>query len=180
MKAHRGEPANAEADIQAEEAISSKEWNERTNRAVFTWQEPRQKRSTVSYEDHEPTWNSGVWKAIRRGSAQQEVRKHRDRVTGAWKQISKQRRRVDASFDLSMVTALQHVREWTKGDSNLYQGEGKRGKHSPAFLRHMGSGLHAETRCRKVYAGQVFEEQITSIEAKKTFGDGGGRNYANS
>jgi len=31
----------------------------------------------------------------------------RDRVTGAWKQISKQRRRVDVSYDPSMVTALQ-------------------------------------------------------------------------
>ena len=31
-----------------------------------------------------------------------------DRVTGAWKQISKQRRRVDVSYAPSMVTALQH------------------------------------------------------------------------
>ena len=49
---------------------------------------------------------------VRRGSAEEEVRKHRDRVTGpgAWKQISKQRlgRRVDVSYDPSMVTALQH------------------------------------------------------------------------
>jgi len=29
-------------------------------------------------------------------------------VTGAWKQISKQRRRVDVSYDPSMVTVLQH------------------------------------------------------------------------
>jgi len=49
-----------------------------------------------------------VRKAIRRGSAEEEVRKHRDRVTGAWKQISKQRRRVDVSYDPIMVTALQH------------------------------------------------------------------------
>jgi len=48
-----------------------------------------------------------VRKAIRQGSAEEEVRKHRDRLTGAWKQISKQRRRVDVSYDLSMVTALQ-------------------------------------------------------------------------
>jgi len=33
---------------------------------------------------------------------------HLDRVTGAWKQISTQRRRVDVSYDLRMVTALQH------------------------------------------------------------------------
>ena len=49
--------------------------------------------------------DSGVRKAIRRGSAEEEVRKHRNRVTGAWKQISKQRRRVDVSYDL---TALHH------------------------------------------------------------------------
>jgi len=51
-------------------------------------------------------------KAIRRGSAEEEVRKHRDRVTGAWKRISKQRRRV--SYDPSMVTALQHGEEGFK------------------------------------------------------------------
>ena len=62
----------------------------------------------MSYEDRKSTWNSGVRKAIRRGSAEEEVHKHRDRLTGAWKQISKQRRRVDVSYDPSMVTALQH------------------------------------------------------------------------
>jgi len=50
----------------------------------------------------------GTRKAIRRGSSEEEVRNHRDRVTGAWKQVSKQRRRVDVSYDLSMVTALRH------------------------------------------------------------------------
>ena len=29
-------------------------------------------------------------------------------MTGAWKQTSKQRRRVDVSYDPSMVTALRH------------------------------------------------------------------------
>jgi len=110
VKAHRGEPANEEADIQADKAISGKdvptEWHDRTNRAVFTWQEPRRKGGTVSYEDRKSTWNSGVRKAIRRGSAEEEVCKHRDPtscVTEAWKQISKQRRRVDVSYDPSMV-----------------------------------------------------------------------------
>jgi len=108
VKAHRGGPANEEADIQADKAISDKdvptEWHDRTNRAVFTWQEPRRKGGTVNYADRKSTWNSGVQKAIRRGSAEEEVRKHWDRVTGAWKQISKQRRRVDVSYDPSMVT----------------------------------------------------------------------------
>ena len=62
----------------------------------------------MSFEDQKSTWNSGVRKAIRRGSAEEEVRKHRDRVTGVCKQISKQRRRVDVSYGPSMVMALQH------------------------------------------------------------------------
>jgi len=68
VKAHRGEPANEEADIQTGKAISGKdvptEWHDSTNRAVFTWQEPRQREGTVSYEDRKSTWNSGVQKAI--------------------------------------------------------------------------------------------------------------------
>jgi len=108
-KKHRGEPANEEADIHADKAISGK--NVPTvlhNRTVFTWQEPRWKGGTVNYEDRKSTWNSGARKVIRQGSAEEEVRKHRDCVTGAWKQISKQSRRVDVSYDLSMVTALQY------------------------------------------------------------------------
>jgi len=73
--------------------------------AVFTWQEPRRKGGTVSYEDRKSTWNSGVWKVIRQGWAEEQVRKHRDRVTGAWKQISKQRRWVDVNYD---STEIQH------------------------------------------------------------------------
>jgi len=59
----------------------------------------------------------------------------------------------------------------------LYQGEGTKRKHASTFPRHIGSGLHAETRCRKVYAGKVFEQQQNLMEAKKTFGDGFGSNY---
>ena len=55
VKAHRGETANEKADIQEDKAISCKdvptEWHDWTNRAVLTWQEPRRKGGTVSYED---------------------------------------------------------------------------------------------------------------------------------
>jgi len=40
---------------------------------------------------------------------------------------------------------------------NLYQGDGKKRRHPPAFLRHMGSGLHTETECRKDYDGKIIE-----------------------
>jgi len=66
-----------EADIQADKAFSCKdfptEWYDRTNRAVFTWQEPRRKEGIVSYQDRKLTWNSGVPRAIRRGSSEEEA-----------------------------------------------------------------------------------------------------------
>ena len=69
---------------------------------------------------------------------------------------------------------------WGEFQKDLYQAERKRGRHPPAFLRHMGSGRHAETGCRRVYTGEVFEWQKNSMEAGEMFGDSGGRNYANS
>ena len=48
VNAHRGKLAYEEADIQADKAILSKnipmEWHNRTNQAVFTWQEPLERR----------------------------------------------------------------------------------------------------------------------------------------
>ena len=75
---------------------------------MITWQEPRQKGGKLSYENQKLTWNSGVRQAIRRGSAEEGVHKYQDRVTGAWKQIGKQRRRVDVSYNPNMVRALRH------------------------------------------------------------------------
>jgi len=73
VKAHRRKLANEEADIQADKAIQgkdvSKENHNRTNRAVFTWQESRRKGGKVSYADRKSTSNTGMWKAIRQGSA---------------------------------------------------------------------------------------------------------------
>jgi len=111
--------------------------------------------------------------------AEEEVRKHRDRVTGAWKQISKQRWWVDVSYDPSTKWSTLWSKygngstAWYKNgrgefQKDLYQGEGKRGRHPPAFLRYMGSGLHAETGCRKVYAGEVPEWQKNPMAAKET------------
>jgi len=89
VRAHRGEHANEKAHIQADKTNSNKdvltEWRDRTNRAVFTRQESRQKEGTVSYEDWNSMLNSRVRKVIRGGSAKVEVCKHRDHVMGAWK-----------------------------------------------------------------------------------------------
>ena len=54
--------------------------------------------------DRKSMWNSRGWRAIRQGSKEKEVRKHKDRVTGAWKQISKQRRRLDVKSQQTKTT----------------------------------------------------------------------------
>jgi len=73
------------------------------------------------------------------------------------------------------------LHEWMKRDSKrLVSRRWKKRKHPPAFLRHIHNKLHAETGCRKVDAGKVFERQTNSMEAKETFGDGCGRNYTSS
>ena len=140
VKAHRGEPANEEANIQADKAISGKdvptEWHNRTNQAVVTWQEPHWKGGTVRYEDFMSMWNSGVRKAIRRRSAEEEVRKQQDRVTGAWKQISKQRQQVNGSYDSSMGMALRYG-TWMDEEGykqTRIKEKGKRGgTHQPLY-----------------------------------------------
>jgi len=58
-----------------------------------------------------------------------------------------------------MVTAIQHG-TWIDEESfRKTEGKGKKGRHPPASLRYMGSGLYAETGCRKVYhdAGEEFQ-----------------------
>jgi len=69
---------------------------------------------------------------------------------------------------------------WREISKDLYQGEAKKGRHPPDSLRHVGSGLHAETGCRKVYASKLFEWQTNSMKAEEMFGDSGGRNYSKS
>ena len=90
----------------------------------------------MSYGDHKSTWNSRVQKVIKRGSAEEEVRKHRDLVTGAWKQISKQKRRFNVSYDPSMLTALQHG-TWMDEEGlkkTCMKEKGKRGGiHQPLY-----------------------------------------------
>jgi len=76
VKAYRGEPSNEEADIRADKAISGKddpmEWHDRTNRAVFTWQEPRLKGDTVSYEDKSRRGTAGCGRRL--DEDQQKIR----------------------------------------------------------------------------------------------------------
>jgi len=140
--------ANEEANIQADNAISSKdvptEWRDRTNRAVFTRQEPRRKGGTVSYEDYSPS----LWPT--------EPRLHvrsRRKPAKRWKTTS----RCKLSPEYGNCFTTWYMDGWREIQKDLYQGEGKKGRHPPAFLRHMGSGLHTETECRKDYDGKIIE-----------------------
>jgi len=99
VKAHRGEPANEGADILADKAIPdpkvSKEWCQRTNRAVFTWEKSCREAGKVTYQDRHSTFNNSVWDAIRRGAAENEVQKHEEKLTDAWRQLNTLRRRLE-------------------------------------------------------------------------------------
>ena len=99
MKAHRGEPANEGADMLADNAISDlkvgKEWCQRKNRAVFTWRKPCREAGKVNYQDLHLTCNIIVRDAIQKGAAENEVQKHEERLTGAWRQMSTLRRRYE-------------------------------------------------------------------------------------
>jgi len=92
-------------NILADKAVSdpkvSKEWCQRTNRAVFMWKKPCRKAGKVTYQDRHSTCNDSVRDAIRRGPAENEVQKHEEKLTGAWRQMSTLRRRYE---------------EWCKGD----------------------------------------------------------------
>ena len=78
-----------------------KEWCQRTNRAVSTWKKPCREAGKVTYQDRHLTFNNSVRDAIRRGAAENEVQKHEEKPTGAWRQMSTLRRRYE---------------KWCKGD----------------------------------------------------------------
>jgi len=86
VKAYRGEPANEEADILADKAISDpkvgpgKEWCQRTNRAVFMCQQLCREAGKVTYQDRHSTFENDVRDAIRRGAAENEVQTHEERL----------------------------------------------------------------------------------------------------
>ena len=131
----------------------------------------------MRYEDPKSTWNSGMWKAIRRGSVQQEVRKHRDRVTGAWKQISKQRRQVDVCYDPSMVTALRHA-TWMDAESfkkTFIKEEEKRGgTHQPFYGTWVVDFMPRQDAGRfmqgKYLSDRKFPEAIEELRKRTTTG----------
>jgi len=105
VKAHRGELANEGADILADKAFSDpkvgKEWCQRSNRAVFRWRKPCCEAGKVTYQDRHSTFKNSVRDAIRRGAAENEVQKHEEKLTGAWRQMNTLRRR---------------YKTWCKGD----------------------------------------------------------------
>ena len=102
---HRGEPANEGADILADKANldpkAGKDWYQRTNRAVFTWKKLCRGAGKITYLDRHSTFNNSMRDAIRRGATENEVQKHEERLTDAWRQMNTLRRRYET---------------WCKGD----------------------------------------------------------------
>jgi len=54
-------------------------------RAVFRWRKPCREAGKVTYQDRHSTINNSVRDAIRRGAAENEVQKHEEKLTGAWR-----------------------------------------------------------------------------------------------
>jgi len=125
----------------------------------------------VSCEDLKSAWNSRVRKAIRQGSAEEKVRKHRDRMTAVWNPMCQ----CLVSYDPSMVTSLQHVswmdEERFRETCSIQEKRKRGGIYQPFYgtwvdfiLRQdsemLGKylndcGLHSETGFMN--AGQIFE-----------------------
>ena len=56
-----------------------------------------------------------------------------------------------------------HLDGWREFQKDMYQGEEKKGRHPPAFLRHMGSGLHAETDAGRSMLGKYLSDKKMSV-----------------
>jgi len=68
-----------------------KEWCQRTNRG----RKPCHEAGKVTHQNRHSTFNNSVRDAIRRGAAENEVQKHAEKLTGAWRQMSTLRRRYE-------------------------------------------------------------------------------------
>ena len=64
---------------------------QQTNRAVFTWRKPCREAGKVTYQDRHSTFNNSV----RDAAAENEVQKHKEKLTGVWRQMSTLRRRYE-------------------------------------------------------------------------------------
>ena len=138
----------------------------------------------MSYGDQKSTWNSSVLKAIRRGSAEGEVCKHRDHVTGALKQISSQRRQVNVSYDPNMVTALQHCSStWMdeKGfKKTCIKEKETRGDTHKSLCCTWVADFMLRQDAGMFMLGKYLSNKKNPMEAKKAIWDGSGRKYTNS
>ena len=99
---------------------------------------------------HLNSWSSGssaIWRIICDRSLETD-----QQTTTTSRQTS------DVSYDPSILKALQHG-TWMdeEGFKQACINVKKNLRHPTAFLRYMGSRLHAETGGRKVYAGKVSE-----------------------
>jgi len=105
VKAHRGEPAKEGADNLVDKAISDpqveEKWCQRTSRVVFTCRKPCSGVGKVTYQDRHSTFHTSVMDATQTGAAENEVQKHEEKLTGAWRQMS---------------TLRQRYEKWCKGD----------------------------------------------------------------
>jgi len=123
-----------------------------------------------------------VRKEIRRGSAEEDVRKHWDRVIGSWKQISKQRQQVNVIYDPSMVTTSQYG-TWMDEEgfkkTCIREKEKRGGIHQPFYGTWVADFMPRQDVGRFML-GKYLSDKKNPMASKETIGDDSGRKHANS
>ena len=115
---------------------------------------------------------SGVQKASRQGSAERRGAQAPGSCDKSLDSETNQQTKTTSQCKVwpEYGSTAWYMDRWGEFEKDLYQGAGEKGRHPPAFLRYMGSGLHAETGCRplKVYVG-VFEWQKIPWKRRRRF-----------
>ena len=89
------------------------------NRAVFSWRKPRREAGKVTYQDRHSTFNNSVMNAIQRGAAENEVQKHKEKLTGVWKQMSTLRRRYEKWYQGDNIEDCTHKQRYAESCQSM-------------------------------------------------------------
>ena len=203
VKAHREEPTNKGADILEDKAISDLKLGKEWCQAVFTSKKPCREAGKVTYQDRHSIFNNCVGDAIRRlgGAAENEVQKHEERLTGAWRQMSTLRRRYEkwcegddiedcthkqrykASYQSMVTVKVLQQNTWIddrKFLKSCVQARAKQGN-----INHLAYGMWtADFMLRqnksKAFLGEHLDDPCVPWRHKKARNDGNCRDHSGS
>jgi len=92
-------------------------WCQRTNQAFFTCRKPCREAETD--QDRHSTFNTSMREAVRRKAAENEVQKHEEKLTGAYKQMSTLRRRYETWYKGDHMEDCTHKQRYEKSYQSM-------------------------------------------------------------